>query len=422
MVALVDCNSFFCSVEKVFHPGLSGKAVCVLSSNDGCIVALTPEAKALGLRRGDPLFKVKGIVDANGVRIFSGNMKLYSAMSERIVRILRKSVARVENYSIDESFCYLDGYEQMYDLTEFMRDVAARILLYTDIPVSVGIAPTKTLAKIGSLFAKRFPGYRGVCTIDTEEKRLKALAMTDLGDVWGIGRRTLEKLNYYGVKSTLALAEKKESWIRLYFNKQLYCTWLELNGKSCIDTAEVIRNQSICTSRSFGQSVDDYASLQASVATFASSCANKLRSQRALASSITVFLYTNRFDAVQAQYSASETTCFLMPTSDTLEISKAALDILRRIYIPGVRYKKSGVILGEISSCSSLQLDLFDTIKNRGQRVCLMKTIDTLNQRYGPKTISTPIESCNTQHWQVKSEFRTPNYLTDINELLTVKI
>ncbi|MBR4406603.1 MAG: Y-family DNA polymerase, partial [Bacteroidaceae bacterium] len=233
MYALVDCNSFFCAVEKVFHPGLSSKPVCVLSSNDGCVVALTPEAKALGIRRGDPVFKVKDIVERNDVRVFSGNMRLYAAMSRRIVQILRKSVAKVENYSIDESFCCLDGYERLYDLAEFMRGIARKIALYTDIPVSVGIAPTKTLAKAGSLFAKRYAGYRGVCMIDTEEKRRKALSMLSLADIWGIGRRTREKLSLYGVESPLAFADKSASWVKSHLQKNGYCTWLELNSVPC---------------------------------------------------------------------------------------------------------------------------------------------------------------------------------------------
>ena len=206
MFALVDCNSFFCSVEKVFHPGLNGRPVCVLSNNDGCIVALTPEAKTLGLHSGDPLFKVKDIVKANNVRIFSTNMQLYAAMSKRVTNILRKSVAHVENYSIDENFCYLDGYERIYNLEDFMRDIADRIKLWTDIPVSVGVAPSKTLAKMGSKFAKKYKGYRSVCMIDNEEKRRKALSMFELGDIWGIGRQTLAKLNYYGISTPLELA------------------------------------------------------------------------------------------------------------------------------------------------------------------------------------------------------------------------
>lgn len=185
MYALVDCNSFFCSVEKVFLPGLNGKPVVVLSNNDGCIVALTPEAKAVGLHRGDPIFKFQHIVRAYNVKIFSTNMPLYAAMSERITNILRNSIAQVENYSIDESFCCLDGYERLYNLEEMMREIAALIKTWTDIPVSVGVAPSKTLAKMGSKFAKKFKGYRNVCMIDNDEKRRKALELFELADVWG---------------------------------------------------------------------------------------------------------------------------------------------------------------------------------------------------------------------------------------------
>ncbi len=422
MYALVDCNSFFCAVEKVFHPGLSGKPVCVLSSNDGCVVALTPEAKALGIHRGDPVFKVKDIVDRNDVRVFSGNMRLYAAMSRRIVQILRKSVAHVENYSIDESFCCLDGYERFYDLAEFMRGIARKIALCTDIPVSVGIAPTKTLAKVGSLFAKRYAGYQGVCMIDTEEKRRKALAMLPLSDIWGIGRHMKEKLVYYGVETPLAFADKSASWVKSHLKKNGYCTWLELNGVPCIDTSEVQRSQSICTSHSFGQNVEDLASLKASVANFAFSCANKLRAQQAVASSVTVFLYSNRFRNDLEQYENADTSYFITPTSDSLEITASALRILDRLYKPGIQYKKTGVVLGRIGPSDSVQQDLFDPIPNRPQRSALMSTIDALNLRYGPKTVNLVVEDSWKRDWHVKSEFRSPDYLTNINEILTVKI
>ena len=422
MYALVDCNSFFCAVEKVFHPGLSGKPVCVLSSNDGCVVAITPEAKALGIRRGDPVFKVKDIVERNDVRVFSGNMRLYAAMSRRIVQILRKSVAKVENYSIDESFCCLDGYERLYDLAEFMRGIARKIALYTDIPVSVGIAPTKTLAKAGSLFAKRYAGYRGVCMIDTEEKRRKALSMLSLADIWGIGRRTREKLSLYGVESPLAFADKSASWVKSHLQKNGYCTWLELNSVPCIDTSEVVRNQSICTSHSFARNVEDLPSLKASVASFAFSSANKLRAQQAMASSVTVFLGSNRFRDDLEQYENADTAFFITPTSDSLEITSSALQILERLYKPGIQYKKTGVVLGRIGPSDSVQQDLFDSIPNRPQRMALMKAIDALNCRYGPKTVSLVVEDSQKRDWHVKSEFRSPDYLTNINEILTVKI
>ena len=422
MIALVDCNSFFCSVEKVFHPGLKGKPVCVLSNNDGCIVALTPECKVLGLHRGDPIFKVRGIVEANDITVFSTNMQLYAAMSKRVTSILRQSFAHVENYSIDESFCYLDGYEKMFNLEDLMRDTAEKIKLYTDIPVSVGIAPSKTLAKMGSKFAKNYKGYRGVCVIDSEEKRKKALQLFDLSDVWGIGRHTLQKLNYLGVRTPLEFADKSCSWVKANLYKPGYQTWLELNGIPCIDTAEVVRNQSICTSRSFGSMVSDLPSLKASVATFASSCANKLRGQSACAKAVTVFLLSNRFREDLCQYNNSASWTFLTPTSDTMEITQAALKLLEQIYRPGIWYKKSGVVVSEITDKSLVQQDLFDPITKRVERSNLMKTIDQLNHRYGLKSVQLAVEGGKKQAWKVKCEHRSQNYLTDLREILTIHI
>ncbi len=422
MYALVDCNSFFCSVEKVFHPGLENRPVCVLSSNDGCIVALTPEAKAVGLHRGDPIFKVRPIVEAHRVAVFSGNMYLYAAMSRRVTNILRKSVLRVDNYSIDESFCDLKGYERFYDLTDYMRTVAQRIKLWTDIPVSVGIAPTKTLAKIGSKFAKKYAGYRGVCSIDTEEKRRKALALFELSDVWGIGHQNLLKLYYSGVHTPLEFADKSESWVRSRFSKPGVQTWLELNGHPCIDTKEVKRHKTICTSRSFGQMVSDLPSLRSSVATFAASCANKLRGQGSVARTVVVFLCSNRFREDLQQYQNAATATLPVPTADNLEITSTALRLLEQIYRPGIQYKKSGVVLTDISASAPFSQDLFDPLPNRRQRMQLMKTLDNLNHRYGLKTVKLAVEGEKEQAWTVKSAHRSPNYLTDFNDILTVKV
>lgn len=421
MVALVDCNSFFCSVEKVFHPGLKGKPVCVLSSNDGCIVALTPEAKALGLRRGEPIFRKSDIVEREGVVVFSSNMYLYAAMSRRIVSILRKSIERVENYSIDESFCYLDGYERLYDIEQLMRDVADRILLWTDIPVSVGVAPTKTLAKMGSKYAKQYKGYRNVCMIDTEEKRRKALALFDLADVWGVGRRTFDKLTDLGIRTPLEFADKSEHWVRTHFTKPTVQTWMELNGHPCIDTTEHLSHQTICTSRSFGSMVGDLSSLKASVATFAASCANKLRAQQSLCSEVMVFVSSNPFREDLEQYHAALSYTFAVPTCDTIEITEAALMLAEVLWKRGVQYKKSGVVLNRITPVQGSQGELFDPIPNRTARTELMQTIDSLNQRYGVRTVHLGVEGPEQQPWKVKSEHRSPNYLTDIRDILTVK-
>lgn len=422
MFALVDCNSFFCSVEKVFHPGLDGRPVCVLSSNDGCIVALTPEAKAVGLHRGDPIFKMKDIVEKHQVILFSTNMPLYAAMSRRVTSILRLSVHHVENYSIDESFCDLKSFGEHFDLTKLMREVRQRIKLWTDIPVSIGIAPSKTLAKMGSKFAKQYQGYRGVCMIDTEEKRRKALEIFALSDVWGIGRRTLEVLNYYGVHTPLQFADKKESWVRAHFHQPGVQTWMELNGIPCIDTSEVIRNQNICTSRSFGDMVSDLPSLKASVASFASSCANKLRGQQSLCQSVTVFVSSNSFRTDLPQYGNAATVLLVTPTADTLEINKAAMQCLESVYLPGIMYKKSGVLLGKISPAYPAQMELFNSPAMRMRRENLMHALDDINQRYGAKTLHLAVEDCGHQPWHVKCEHRSPNYLTDINEILTIRI
>lgn len=421
MWALVDANSFFASVEKVFHPGLKGKPVVVLSSNDGIIVALTPEAKKIGLHRGDPIFKVKDIVNRNNVAVFSTNMMLYAAMSKRVAGIIKQSVERVDQYSIDECFADLSGYETHYDLEEYMRGVADRIRLWTDIPVSVGIAPTKTLAKIGSKFAKQYKGYRSVCLIDSDEKRRKALSIFDLSDVWGIGRRTYEKLLDLGIHTPLEFADKPGEWVARHFHKPGVQTWKELNGYPCIDTTEILQKQNITTSRSFGDMISSKQQVKASVATFAASCANKLRSQGSSARTVTVFLCSNYFREDLEQYFNAGTYTFAVPTADTLEITQAAMQVVDDIFKSGIRYKKSGVILSDIRQ-GCVQNVLFDPIEKREERLILSDSLDRLNQKYGLKTVRLAVEGEKKEVWKVKSEHKSGNYLTDINEILTVRI
>ena len=421
MIALADCNTFFASVERVFHAGLRGKPVCVLSSNDGNIVALTAEAKALGIRRGAPFFQVKDVIEKNNVAVFSGNIMLYEAMSKRVQSIMRKTVERTENYSIDEQFLYLDGYENNYDLVKLMRGMVRQIALWTDIPVSVGIARTKTLAKVASKFAKKYRGYESVCMIDTEEKRRKALSMFELADIWGIGPRSFAKLQALGITNPLQFADKPGDWILRQFHKPGYQTWLELNGHPCIDTSEIIRRQTISTSRSFGIMISDAEQLRASVATFAASCCNTLRAQESAAGSVSVFACSNRFREDLQQYSNIATMRLDSPSSDTLEITEAAIRLADRIYRPGIQFKKSGVILSDIIPGLTHHI-LFDPIPKRDERAELSTAIDRMNRKYGLKAVGLAVAGYGNADWKNRKEHLTPNYLTDIDQIMTVDI
>ena len=421
MIALADCNTFFASVERVFHAGLRGKPVCVLSSNDGNIVALTAEAKALGIRRGAPFFQVKDVIEKNNVAVFSGNIMLYEAMSKRVQSIMRKTVERTENYSIDEQFLYLDGYENNYDLVKLMRGMVRQIALWTDIPVSVGIARTKTLAKVASKFAKKYRGYESVCMIDTEEKRRKALSMFELADIWGIGPRSFAKLQALGITTPLQFADKPGDWILRQFHKPGYQTWLELNGHPCIDTSEIIRRQTISTSRSFGKMISDAEQLRASVATFAASCCNTLRAQESAAGSVSVFACSNRFREDLQQYSNIATMRLDSPSSDTLEITEAAIRLADSIYRPGIQFKKSGVILSDIIPGLTHHI-LFDPIPKRDERAELSTAIDRMNRKYGLKAVGLAVAGYGNADWKNRKEHLTPNYLTDIDQIMTVDI
>lgn len=488
MWAVLDANSYFCSVEKVFHPGLRGKPVVVLSSNDGIIVALTPEAKALGLNRGDPIFKVRGIVERNAVHVFSTNMVLYAAMSKRVQNIIRQSFDYCESYSIDEMFADLSGFipEPVFnyitfqratpasvsspsgpgptsssvstlsrssglpqapgsssdhilshrtilspdssldlcpaaDIEEYMRGLVHKIGLWTDIPVSVGVASSKTLAKLGSRFAKNYPGYRSVCVIDTEAKRRKALELSDLSDVWGVGRRTYARLLSLGIRTPLEFADKPGEWVHRHFSKPGIQTWKELNGYPCVDTSEILRHQSITTSRSFGNMISSIDQVKASVASFSASCAGKLRGQGSTAGSVSVFLCSNSFREDLPQYFNMASYSFPVATADTLEITCAAMAIVDKIFLPGVQYKKSGVILGDIEN-GGVQQDLFDPVQKRDERLGLSRTIDMLNHKFGLKTVKLAVEGTGGEDWRTKSMYRSPDYLTMLDDILTINV
>lgn len=379
MIALVDCNNFFVSCERVFTPSLEHRPVVILSNNDGCIVSLSNEAKAIGLKRGDPYFRIRPLAASHGVVALSGNHRMYHDMSERVMSILRSLVPSIEIYSIDEAFLFLDS--ATGDPEGFGRHIRQTVLQYTGIPVSVGIASTKTLAKTAAHFAKKYPGYRGACIIDTETKRLRALELTDIGDVWGVGRRMRATMLRMGVDTAARFAAMSRDSVRRWFTVTGEKTWRELRGEACIDWQPTAADrQSITTSRSFAMDIYDFDTLREAVCTFAAIAARKLRRQGSYALELEVWLRTNRFHERNPQYAAASRETFPDATADTMQISAAATHALSRIYRQGYGFKKAGVTITRLTRREGIQYSLFRNAADSERRERLMKVVDTINE------------------------------------------
>ena len=398
MIGLADCNNFYCSCERVFRPDLIGKPVVVLSNNDGCVIARSEEAKALGYKMGDPFYQVKEKLEAEGVAIFSSNYTLYGSLSNRVMSMLSHYSPHIDQYSIDESFFDVDQSmaERFFQdnlkendtflnneslLHQYGAKISADVLRAVGIPISIGIAETKTLAKIGSKFAKKYKGYQGCCLIDTDERRHKALSLFPIEDVWGIGRQISRKLDYMGIRTAAQFADKKESWVRSHFNITTLRTWKELNGESCISIEELPQKKSICTSRSFAnEGITDKNVIEEAVANFAVRCTEKLRRQGSVCQGITVFAWTSRFNEHVPEYTIHDSLTLPIATNAQEEIVGAALTILRAKYpkpmadsrpdCPDMsfHFKKAGVILWQISPDHPRQQDLFDPIDRSKQK------------------------------------------------------
>lgn len=414
MFGLLDCNNFYASCERVFNPALNGKPIVVLSNNDGCVIARSNEAKLLGIPMGVPAYQIKDLVDSRQVFAFSSNYTLYGDMSGRVMSILSELVPEVEVYSIDEAFVNLDGIRNIRPLG---ADIVNRITRGTGIPVSLGIAPTKTLAKVANKFAKKYPAYNRLCIIDTEEKRIKALKLFEIGDVWGIGRRQAAKLQGQGVKSAYDFTQLSGAWVRKYMTVVGERTWKELRGISCIgmESAPPAKKQ-ICTSRSFGKMLTNLAPMAEAIATHASTCARKLRKQKSYAMSLMVFIQTNRFREDLPQYWKSAVIHLPVPTNDTLEIVHYALSGLKTIFRSGYHYKKAGVIITEITENS--QRGIFDTV-DREKRERLMQTIDQINGKYGIP-VKLAVQG-NGREWKLKQEQLSKCYTTKLTDIIVIK-
>lgn len=419
MFALVDCNNFYANCERAFNPNWNGRPVVVLSNNDGCVIARSNEAKAIGIKMGIPAYQIRGIVEQYDVGVFSSNYTLYGDMSNRVMSMLSGYSPNVEIYSIDEAFLDFSGFN-LYTLKEYGEEIVGTVTKGTGIPVSIGIAPTKTLAKVANKFAKKYKGYEGVCLIDTEKKRIEALKHTEVSDIWGIGHRHAKRLGKYGVKTAYDFSQMPKNWVRQQMTVVGERTWKELNGEPCIDLEQIApAKKQICSSRAFGQTISDMDELKEAVSSYASICAGKLRKQKSCAQSLMVFIHTNNFREDLPQYFQNCVLKLPVPTNSTPEIVHYAIVALRNIYRKGYYFKKAGVIIMDIVPDSAIQQNMFDNV-DREKHKKLMEVVDRLNSGFTRSNLSLAIQG-GRKKWKLKQEQLSPCYTTKINDIIKIK-
>lgn len=422
MFALCDVNSFYASCETVFRPDLRGRPVVVLSNNDGCIIARSAEAKAAGIKMGEPFFKQRELFRRAGVVCFSSNYELYADMSNRVMTTLEAMSPRVEIYSIDEAFCDLTGVRNCRDLTEFGKEIRTTVLKHTHLTVGVGIAQTKTLAKLANHAAKKWHRQTGgVVDLSHVDRQRRLLALVPVEDVWGVGRRISIKLNAMGIKTALDLAEQSTWTIRKHFNVVLERTVRELRGEPCLALEEFApTKQEIVCSRSFGERITDYEEMRQAVCSYAARAAEKLRGEHQYCRFISVFVKTSPFALNEVYYGNSTSVKLLTPTQDSRDIIHAAVKCLGTIWKEGHRYQKAGVMLGDFFSQGVAQLNLFDDNAPRSGSEKLMAVMDQLNTRDGRGTVYFAGQGTRPS-WQMKREMLSPRYTTRFSDLLVIR-
>ena len=416
-IALIDCNSFYASCERIFDPKLLGKPIVVLSNNDGCIITRSEEAKALGIRMGEPYFKAKKIIEKNNVKVFSSNYSLYGDISQRVMEILLGFSPEVEIYSIDEAFLSFKGFKN-HELLTYCKHIRQTIKKWVGIPVSIGVGSTKTLSKIANHLAKKEADYEGICILKGDEKIEEALNRIEIGDVWGIGRRLSKFLRNYEVRTAKQFAFLDRRWIRKNMGVVGEKIQLELRGVSCLDLELLPSSKkSCCVSRSFSRPIEKIEELQESIANYGSRVAEKIREEGLIAQSMSIFVLTNHFNKKEKQYSSSIKLQLDYPTSDSKLIVKRAVEGIKRIYKEGYRYKKAGIILYELHSSSSVR-GLLDYDKPRTDS--LMRSLDEINYRYGSATLRLAAEGIR-RSWHMRREKVSPCYTTSFDQLMIVK-
>ncbi|MBC5994367.1 Y-family DNA polymerase [Pontibacter cellulosilyticus] len=420
MIALVDCNNFYASCERVFNPAIRNKPVVVLSNNDGCVIARSAESKALGIKMGEPHFMIKEQVKQHGIEVFSSNYTLYGDMSNRVMKTLAEFTPNLEVYSIDESFLDL-GHFFGKDLQTYAWEIKNTVLNWTGIPVGVGVAKTKTLAKIANRLAKKSSKANGVLVLQEPEHVKAALERTEVEDIWGIGKQNARLLKHHNINTAYDLTQQNDSWVK----KNLTIVGLrlvkELRGEPCLQLEEVDPpKKNICTSRSFGTPVKSLCGLEEATALYAAKCAYKLRQQGSCASAITVFITTNTF-ANTKQYYNSRTIQVPTPINSDLHLIHYASIVLKSIYVEGYIYKKCGVIVSGLVPENTMQLGLFDGA-DTGKHRDLMHALDGLNKKYGQAMVKSAAQGSSKAEWLLKREYISPCYTTKLSDVPVARL
>lgn len=392
----------------------------MLSNNDGCVVARSNESKAMGIKMGTPFYQVKNLVDAGRLEVRSSNYALYGDLSSRVMSVLSETAPKLEIYSIDEAYMNMDGVPEA-DIPKLCKDLIVRVRRWTGIPVSIGIAKSKTLAKVANHFAKKYKGYKGLCVIDSKDKITKALSLTPIGEVWGIGRRYAPKLQSMGVKTALDFVERPREWVRKLMGIGGVRTWMELQGDKVLGEDAEQARKSICTSRSFANTTSDLAELTMKVSDFAGKCAEKLRKEGTAASMVTVFAGTNRFRTDLPQYHPSAGIRLEVPTNSTPEIVSTAIKALKLIYKPGYEFKRAGVVMEDISDASAIQASLFDYDEDSRQKdERISKIMDRFNAS-GKNVLHLAVQHSGHYTTGIRREHCSPLFTTSWDEILKVK-
>ena len=419
MFALIDCNNFYVSCERVFNPKLNNRPVVVLSNNDGCAISRSNEAKALGIPMGAPAFKYEKIFRKHNIKVFSSNFTLYGDMSSRVMNILSKYTPNIEIYSIDEAFLKFEGFDN-YDLESYCKKIQKIVLKHTGIPISIGIAPTKALSKVANRIAKKFPEKtNGVYLIDSDKKKLKALKWLKIKDVWGIGFRHTERLKNIGVNTACDFINLEDGWVRKNMSIVGLRLKKELEGESILRLEEVRSpKKAIATTRSFEGTITNYEKIKERVSTFAICCAEKLRAQKSNCSSIYVFIRSNKFQKNKPQYRNGIVMTIPFSTNSNIVISRYAVEALKKIFKTNIHYKKAGVIVLGLNSINNYQYNLFENEDIKHQN--LMRTIDFVQKKEGQSKIKLASQDLK-KRWKMKQEKLSANYTCKINEIIKVK-